>query len=106
MLHAMNAEPREWFITLVAYNTVPPTPGLENAKLSVVNADGVPLRSGGTAMRGGNDRIVWNVEFEEVGNGGPPAKLKLVIPAESRDRDPLQVRPGAQGRCCRRGQLT
>jgi hypothetical protein len=85
MLNAMNPEPDDWFITLIAYNSNPPIPGLERIRFTLADAGGNELGSGGSASSSSDSRVVFNLEFHQGPGCGPPAKLSLVLPIETKE---------------------
>jgi hypothetical protein len=86
MLNAMNPAPGQWFITAVLYNTVPPSPGgLFSAKFTLLDAKGGVLQNHGHSAGGGEQYVAFSLEFKAGPNVGPPVKLRLTLPAETRE---------------------
>ena len=80
MLNAMNPEAGDWIITLIAYNTNPPTSGLTQTRMRLVDDGGNDFQSNGMGSSSSDSRVVLNQEFRQGPNAGVPAKLILQFP--------------------------
>jgi hypothetical protein len=101
MLNAMNVDPGEWFITLVAYSGDPPIPGLMNLKPELLDAKGNALTANGRGASGSEKRVVFHINYRQGPNVGVPAKLRMVLPKKSREIDvPFEfgVKPAANAK--------
>jgi hypothetical protein len=86
LLNVINPEPNDWLLSLVVYNSNPPVPGLEKMRIALTDAKGVALQPRGSSAQGGGDmpRMTWLLVYQQPANGGPPAKLSLTVPNETR----------------------
>lgn len=87
LLNAMNPDPGEWFITVVAYNLKPGTAGLSKTGIELFDRDGNALTLGGRGMNSDGDRIACHLNVKQAANIGPPATLRLTFPADTREID-------------------
>jgi hypothetical protein len=85
LYNCMVPEPGEYLITLVAYNTVPPTPGLQQTHVTLVDAAGNEVLGGGGGSSTSATRVEFQMSFRQGRKTGPAAKLVLEVPVESRD---------------------
>jgi hypothetical protein len=84
-LSVLNPEPREWFVSLIAFNTNPPTPGFGELDPALLDAQGTALALNGKGSGGTTGRSNLELTFRQGPNCGPPAKLVLRMPKGTRE---------------------
>jgi hypothetical protein len=87
LLNAMNVDPGQWMITLVVYQADGPAQNMMNLPLELLDEKGNALTVRGRGANGGEKRVVFNNEYVQGPNVGPPAKLRMVVPKKSREID-------------------
>ena len=85
IVNAINPEPGDWSIVLIAFNTNPPTPGLSQARIKLVDARGNALKADGHGIGSSEHRVDFDLRFHQDKGCGSPAKLTIQIPRETRE---------------------
>lgn len=92
LFNVMNPAPAEWYLTLMAFKAAagagaPNAVGLNKTQIEMLDAQGNPLGSSEHHMQAGDNRVVFNQEFKQGPNVGPPAKLRMTIAKATREVD-------------------
>ena len=85
LINAINPEQGDWFVTVIAYNTDPPTAGLGQMRATMIDANGIALHSVGRGATGHPDRIQFTLSFTQGPDCGLPAKLVMEFPVETKE---------------------
>lgn len=84
MVNAMEAEPGDWVITLIAYKN-DPAGALQQLKATLLDEQGHELSLGGHGSSGSEKRVAFQMNFLQRAGCGEPKKMILQIPLQTEE---------------------